>query len=209
MRSMAKPSGPTVSFTSMADGTREDYELLGQYEKEFAAGTADRVLAYLREVVRFARRLPGRPAGAFSADRDPRLSRRRGRGAGGGGAPARHRRHAGPAQPRPVVRAAAAPLRDRANVTGSSGTTACSSTTTTPTTWAATAMRATSIATIPGTRTPWTSVTAGTSAHSIPTTNRCRWSSSSRWCAACSRANRSVWRRGSIHDHGRACVILL
>ena len=50
MQKMAKVSGPTVSFTSMADGTREDYELLGRHEKQFAAGTADRVLAYLREL---------------------------------------------------------------------------------------------------------------------------------------------------------------
>ena len=50
MRNMATSSGTTVSFTSMADGTREDYELLGRHEEEFAAGTADRVLAYLREL---------------------------------------------------------------------------------------------------------------------------------------------------------------
>ena len=202
MRNMATSSGPTVSFTSMADGTREDYELLGRHEEEYAAGTADRVLAYLRELSGSLAGYQVDRLGAFSADRDPRLSRRRGRGAGGGGAPARHRRHAGPAQPRRAVRAAAAPLRDRANVLESSGTMACSSTTTTLTTWAATAMRATSIATIPGIGTPWTSVTAGTSARSIPTTIRCRWSSSSRLCAGCSRANRSVWRRGSIPDRG-------
>ena len=34
----------TVSFTSMAAGTRADYELLAQLETEFAAATADRVL---------------------------------------------------------------------------------------------------------------------------------------------------------------------
>ena len=50
MHGTAKPSGPTVSFTSMADGTREDYELLDHLEDEFAAGTADRVLAHLREL---------------------------------------------------------------------------------------------------------------------------------------------------------------
>ena len=38
----------TVSFTSMASGTREDYELLEQLEAEFAAGTAERVLDQLR-----------------------------------------------------------------------------------------------------------------------------------------------------------------
>ncbi len=38
----------TVSFTSMAQGTRADYELLAQLEAEFAAGTADRALQQLR-----------------------------------------------------------------------------------------------------------------------------------------------------------------
>ncbi len=38
----------TVTFTSMAEGTREDYELLEQLEARFAAGTADRVLEQLR-----------------------------------------------------------------------------------------------------------------------------------------------------------------
>ena len=37
-----------VAFTSMAEGTREDYELLERLEARFAAGTADRVLAQLR-----------------------------------------------------------------------------------------------------------------------------------------------------------------
>lgn len=37
-----------VSFTSMAAGTREDYELLERLEAEFAASTADRVLEQLR-----------------------------------------------------------------------------------------------------------------------------------------------------------------
>ena len=37
-----------VAFTSMAEGTREDYELLERLEAKFAAGTADRVLAQLR-----------------------------------------------------------------------------------------------------------------------------------------------------------------
>ena len=39
---------PTVSFTSMAAGTREDYELLERLEAEFASGTGDRVLDQLR-----------------------------------------------------------------------------------------------------------------------------------------------------------------
>ena len=38
----------TVAFTSMAEGTREDYEMLERLEAGFAAGTADRVLAQLR-----------------------------------------------------------------------------------------------------------------------------------------------------------------
>ena len=38
----------TVSFTSMAAGTREDYELLERLEAEFAASTAYRVLEQLR-----------------------------------------------------------------------------------------------------------------------------------------------------------------
>ena len=39
---------PTVSFTSMAAGTREDYELLESLEAQFASSTADRVLEQLR-----------------------------------------------------------------------------------------------------------------------------------------------------------------
>ena len=38
----------TVDFTRMADGTAEDYELLGRLEAELAAGVADRVLDQLR-----------------------------------------------------------------------------------------------------------------------------------------------------------------
>ena len=37
----------TVSFTRMEDGSREDYLLLAQLEKEQASGTADRVLEQL------------------------------------------------------------------------------------------------------------------------------------------------------------------
>ena len=46
----ATTGAPAVSFTSMADGTREDYELLGRFEEEFASETADRVLAHLRQL---------------------------------------------------------------------------------------------------------------------------------------------------------------
>ena len=38
----------TVAFTTMAEGTREDYELLEKLEARFAEGTADRVLDQLR-----------------------------------------------------------------------------------------------------------------------------------------------------------------
>ena len=37
-----------VSFTRMAEGTRDDYELLERLETRFAEGTADRVLEMLR-----------------------------------------------------------------------------------------------------------------------------------------------------------------
>ena len=40
----------TVTFTSMAEGTREDYELLDRLEAEFSKGTADRVLTMLRDL---------------------------------------------------------------------------------------------------------------------------------------------------------------
>ncbi|MCZ0936579.1 MAG: peptidase [Gemmatimonadetes bacterium] len=46
----AEPGGPVVSFTRMEDGTREDYELLSRLEDDFAADTADRVLAHLRQL---------------------------------------------------------------------------------------------------------------------------------------------------------------
>jgi predicted HD phosphohydrolase len=39
---------PEVSFTRMADGTREEYELLTRLEGEYAAHTGERVLAYFR-----------------------------------------------------------------------------------------------------------------------------------------------------------------
>ena len=48
MRSIGARSASTVSFTTMAAGTREDYELLARFEEEFAAGLADRVLEQLR-----------------------------------------------------------------------------------------------------------------------------------------------------------------
>ena len=48
MSELAQAAAATVSFTSMAAGTQDDYELLARLEAEFAAGTADRVLDQLR-----------------------------------------------------------------------------------------------------------------------------------------------------------------
>lgn len=48
MSDASQTTVPTVSFTSMAAGTREDYELLERLEAQFASSTADRVLEQLR-----------------------------------------------------------------------------------------------------------------------------------------------------------------
>lgn len=40
----------TVSFTQMKDGTREDYLLLGEYEKAYCQALPDRLLAALRSM---------------------------------------------------------------------------------------------------------------------------------------------------------------
>lgn len=37
-----------MTFTAMADGTAEEYELLGRHERAFASGVADRILDRLR-----------------------------------------------------------------------------------------------------------------------------------------------------------------
>jgi len=37
----------TVSFTSMAEGTAEDYQLLGRYEERYMDALPDRLLAAL------------------------------------------------------------------------------------------------------------------------------------------------------------------
>ena len=37
----------TVNFTEMKNGTKEDYELLEKFEKNFERQTAERVLNYL------------------------------------------------------------------------------------------------------------------------------------------------------------------
>ena len=36
-----------VSFTEMKNGTKEDYQLLEKYEKDFERKTADRIIKYL------------------------------------------------------------------------------------------------------------------------------------------------------------------
>ncbi len=48
MSDASQATVPTVAFTSMAAGTREDYELLELLEAQFASGTANRVLDQLR-----------------------------------------------------------------------------------------------------------------------------------------------------------------
>jgi predicted HD phosphohydrolase len=44
----SRAAGPTVSFTAMEHGTREDYELLGGLEEQQMQGFPDRVLGWLR-----------------------------------------------------------------------------------------------------------------------------------------------------------------
>ncbi len=48
MSDASQAAVPTVSFTTMAAGTREDYELLERLEAQFASSTADRVLEQLK-----------------------------------------------------------------------------------------------------------------------------------------------------------------
>ena len=48
MADASQSATESVSFTSMAAGTKEDYEMLERLEAEFAASTADRVLEQLR-----------------------------------------------------------------------------------------------------------------------------------------------------------------
>jgi predicted HD phosphohydrolase len=48
MSDASQAAVPTVSFTSMAAGTREDYELLERLETQFASSAADRVLEQLK-----------------------------------------------------------------------------------------------------------------------------------------------------------------
>ncbi len=59
-----------VSFTRMQDGTREDYELLERYERDYVRELPDRILAALEELEHSPRRLSGEPARAFAAGCD-------------------------------------------------------------------------------------------------------------------------------------------
>ena len=38
-----------VKFKAMKDGSKDDYLLLDKLEKEYIAGTADRIIKYLKE----------------------------------------------------------------------------------------------------------------------------------------------------------------
>ena len=51
-----------VSFRRMEDGTREDYLLLDESERGYAAGLADRVLEAAPQARSFARGISGQPA---------------------------------------------------------------------------------------------------------------------------------------------------
>ena len=64
-----------VTFTSMAEGTREDYELLDRLEAEFSKGTADRMLTMLRDLAGSLSGYKIDRTGAFAAMRQPRLPR--------------------------------------------------------------------------------------------------------------------------------------
>ena len=66
----------TVSFTSMADGTREDYELLARYEKDYTAKLPDRLLAALDALKHSLVGYQVTPLRALAPVRDPRPPRR-------------------------------------------------------------------------------------------------------------------------------------
>ena len=66
-----------VSFTRMQDGTREDYELLERYERDYVRELPDRILAALEATGAFPRRLSGEPSRSFAAGRDARPAGRR------------------------------------------------------------------------------------------------------------------------------------
>ena len=88
-----------VSFRRMADGTREDYELLDRSEREYALGLPDSILTSLQKLDHSLEGYPLSRLGhslqaATRAQRDGS-----GRGVGGGGVDPRHRRRAGAVQP--------------------------------------------------------------------------------------------------------------
>ena len=56
-----------VSFKRMQDGTREDYELLERYERDYVQKLPDRILDCARGTQAFPRRLSGEPARSFVA----------------------------------------------------------------------------------------------------------------------------------------------
>ncbi len=180
-----------VAFTSMAEGTREDYELLERLEAKFAAGTPDRVLEMLRG-------LAGALAG-YQVDR-PEHSLQ-----------CATRAHRDGADEEMVV---VALLHDIGDLLSPFNHSELAAAVLRPyvsecTYWivrhhglfqsyyyahhtggdrhARDAYR-----TIPGTRIRWSSAIAGTSRPSTPAMNHYRLSSSSRWCGASSSGRRSA-----------------
>ena len=89
----------TVSFTRMADGTREDYELLARYEAEYTAKLPDRLLAALDALKHSLVGYKVSALRALAPVGDPRAPRRQERGVRRRRAPARHRRRARAAHP--------------------------------------------------------------------------------------------------------------
>jgi hypothetical protein len=65
-----------VNFRRMEDGTREDYQLLETYEREYVASLPERILESAEKAGWFAGGISRDPAGAFSAGRDPGAARR-------------------------------------------------------------------------------------------------------------------------------------
>ena len=185
----------TVGFTSMAEGTREDYALLDRLEARFAESTADRVLDQLRRL-----------AGSLSGYKIDRLEH---------SLQAATRAYRDGADEEMVV---AALLHDIGDLLSPYNHSELAAAVLRPyvsektywivrhhglfqsyyyaTTRAATATLATPTAITRGTRTRWTSATAGTSPPSTRSTNLCRWSSSSRWCGGFSRESRSAKQVG-------------
>ena len=183
---------PTVSFTSMAAGTREDYELLERLEAEFASGTGDRVLDQLRGL-----------AGSLAGYKVDRLEH---------SLQSATRAYRDGADNEMVVAALLCttsaicwrrttivkwplPSSGRtflSGLTGWSNSTACSRAITMRTTWAATAMLETDISTTRGTGMRWISATVGINRHLTPNTTPSPWTFSSRWFVGCSIGNPSA-----------------